>query len=988
MASSPADKARAMASSALEFTNKKIDPSCTECTETPSVRAVILYPNLGTPLIIPPSETKLTFFVAAESRSRILFGVTEVKTFPSPAPLGYMYVDKHLRIYPIKDKSVKEDTKAGRLWSDGKLCATAFKHVRVWCVGRFEGGIIRDITGKIVAHIRPKTVEGYGSISPVSRGDKDPMTKNEPLEWIYQIEIELDYLPRKLSQGSISTLAWMIAVPDSYKTQKDLFGIIDWEYQDKLIYDFLEDQKKKANKNHVPDLYEFDVSTATSKKLPLLKKDIPKRLKSWHPIMIGNSNALKLGHLSDVHINCRQFSLAASSVKVLEGVSGKVGGKVNNCFVSLRELFREMKAAGADAIFLTGDLLDFNRNLDPRKMVGENPKDQWPGYDLNEKLSDNALYPRGIDDMLVFSLLRYSYAELGLPVYLTTGNHEAYDVPYGISPRANPFIIKRIHQQVATDPGVVIPARLRVAVQTASTASKRIKSASDGAKAIPFIGAEWDRATKAIEGWGRKAIKDLGVNFDPNSYKLLDAKMNEGIPADHNLTIYEACLIYGPSFPQVVRPFNFIQENFDWFFMLFTPLANYQIDYENQVLVGLDWGESEIMVNLDISGGELKETEMSSAGIAGALSGLPRADKSLNGVQKEIIEQARGSKKKVMLFSHFTIINYDLPFSLSHESKPFEASDNVFNNFTKGTFSQGRDWLYPRLNNGIHYTLSGHSHRSGLYRLKTDAQSLMSAVGYQPPDHRKLDDHSAKMHARLFSDPHASRIAVSSCGGPIGVQNYRGELYGWNLMPPSGTLIDVNAPGVNEIQRVAPVRYLPAKPRFCVALDYVQCHMKKQVIAWIPTDKPGWYQIVAGNVLDAKPFMQSMCLHMWEPLTKEFIKFELNINPVAGHPCLYNCYILQYKKFFDKTTTKWGANGDEKHIFAQINFNETLAEVPIYSHYNFSDPWIFRVDVEKNDGTQPFIVPARGTRSEIPDWAWLATVNPAQYPSLPTKHDE
>ena len=988
MTGSPADKARALASNVLEYENRKIDPSCTECTETPSVRAIILFPNLGTPLIIPPSETKLTFFVAAESRSRTLFGVSGVQTFPSPAPLGYMYVDKHLRIYPIKEKSLKDDTKAGRLWSDGKLCSTAFKHVRVWCVGRFEGGIIRDVTGKIVAHIRSKTIEEYNSMSPAYPSGKDPLTENQPMEWIYQVEIDIGSLPRKLNHGSISTLAWMITLPDSYKAKKDLSGIVDWEYQDKLIYDFLEGEKEKKNKSHVPDLYEFDVSTATSSKLPSLKKDVPKRLKSWHPVMIGKSKALKIGHLSDVHVNCRQFALAASNVQILEGLSDRVGGKVNNCFVSLRELFREMKAAGADAVFLTGDLLDFNRNLDPRKMVGDSAKDQWPSYNLNEKLSDEALYPRGIDDMLVFSLIRYSYAELGLPVYVTTGNHEAYDAPYGISPRANPFLVKRLQQQVETDPGVVIPARLRGGIKGASTISARIQGVSNGAKAIPFIGAEWNRATKALDEWSEKALKDSGVDFDPNSYKLLDTKMNEGIPADHNLTIYEACLIYGPSFPQVVRPFNFMQENFDWFFMLFTPLANYRIDYENQVLVGLDWGESEIMVNLDISGGELKKTEMSSAGIAGALSGLPRADRSLNEVQKEIIEQARGSKKKLMLFSHFTIVNYALPFSLSHESKPFEASDSVFNNFTKGTFSRGRDWLYPRLNNGIHYTLSGHSHRSGVYRLKTDAQSLMSTVGYQPDEHRALDERTAKTHAKLFRDPHASRIAVSSCGGPIGVQNYRGELYGWNLMPPSGTIIDVNAAGADEIRRVAPINYRPAKPRFCVALDYVQCHMKKQVIAWIPTDKPGWYQVVTGNVLDAKAFLKGICFHMWEPLAKKFIKFETTLTHVPGHPCLYNCYILEYKRFFNKTASKWGGVDNDNHIFAQIDFNESLAEVSIYSHYNFSDPWIFRIDVEANDSTQPFIVPARGVRSEIPDWAWLATVNPAQYPTLLTKHDE
>jgi hypothetical protein len=979
MSSSSADKARAAASNVLEYPNKEVDPSCTECTDTPPIRAIILYPNLGTPLIIPPGETKLNFFIAAESRSRTLFGAGESQQFPVPAPLGYMYVDKHLRIYPIKEKKLKDDTKVGRLWNDGKLCATAFKHVRVWCIGRLNSGVIKDVSGKVVANIRPKTIEGYNSIEAAWPSDKEKISANEPMEWLYQIQISIEHLPNKLDQGSLITLAWMMMLPDSYKAQKDLAGLYDWEYQDKIIYDFLELQKKNKTKSHIPDLYEFDVSTATASKLPSIKRIVPKRLKSWHPVMVGKSESLKIGHLSDVHINCRQFALASSNASVIEGISGKAGAKVNNCFISLRELFEGMKKAGADVIFITGDLLDFNRNLDPRKQTSSDPSQQWPIYDLDKKLNDKDLYPRGIDDMLVFSLLRYSYEKLDLPVFLTTGNHEAYDVPYGMSPRANPFIVKKIVEQANSDQKAIIPARLRASIQTAITTSKRLSNASAGIKSIPFFGPQWDVATEGLDKWGRKAIDKLRVHLDPNSFELFDRKMNEGIPADHNLTIYEACLIYGPSFPQVVRPFNFVPENFDWFFTLFTPLANYFIEYKNQVLVGLDWGESEIMVNIDMSAGELRETPWNSAGIAGALSGLPRADKSLDENQKTIIEQARCSKKKFILFSHFTLINYDLPFPLSYEPTPFSASDKVFNDVTKGTFSCGREWLYPRLNNGIHFVLSGHSHRSAVYRVKQSADGALSTVGYQPAEHHKSEVHSNRMHAKLFNDSSASRVAVSSCGGPIGVQNFKGELFGWNLMPPSGTLIDIDAQGPNELRRIVAAKYRSARPRFCVALDYVQVHSKKQVIAWIPKSDPGWYLIVVGNILEAKPFLKRMCLHAWNASFKRFSTYELNITPVEGHQCLYNCYISDHEELFRKILSKWDG-GQSGQVFAQIDFNEELASLPIYSHYNFNDPWIFRVDVERNPGTQPFIVPARDSRCEIPEWDWLATVDPNRYP--------
>jgi len=48
---------------------------------------------------------------------------------------------------------------------------------------------------------------------------------------------------------------------------------------------------------------------------------------------------------------------------------------------------------------------------------------------------------RNLDDLLVNSLLRHAYRELNLPVFLTTGNHEAYQIPYGISPRQNAWVL-------------------------------------------------------------------------------------------------------------------------------------------------------------------------------------------------------------------------------------------------------------------------------------------------------------------------------------------------------------------------------------------------------------------------------------------------------------------------------------------------------------------------------------------------------------------
>lgn len=981
MTSTPANKIRASTSLSLTYANEKLDPSCTDCSEIPPVCAVILYPNLATPLILHSSEKILNFFIAAEENSKLLFGVNPASsTYPLSAPLGYLYVDKHLRIYPISEKKLNEDTKNGRLWRDGKICAVAAQHVKVWCIRPLDKGIVKDIFGKTVAHIRPKTLQELNNRKPAYEDATDPLARNSKLEWLYQIQIELKNLPEKIIEENMVSLAWMIPMAARYKKENELQGINDWEYQDKLIYDFLEVQKRNLEKNHVPELYEFDISTASSSKLPKLKKRISHRLKAWHPVIIKNKHSLKIGHLSDVHINCRQFSLAASEAQVLEGVSKPIGEKVDNCFISLKELLEKMKAAGADAIFITGDLLDFNRNLDPRQIAGGSPKAQWPIYDLAKNFSDGKLYPRGIDDMLVFSLLRYCYEKLNLPVYITTGNHEAYDVPYGISPRLNPFVVDSVVKQITSNTTAVIPARLRASILKSDRVLGIAGKASEQIKAIPVVGQDWSSLMMGKDMLLEKASKKLGVSTNPNDFKLLDTKMNEGIPADHNLTIYEACLAYGPSFPQVIKPFNFFSDNFDWFFNLFTPLSDFRVDYQDQVLIGLDWGESEIMVNLDVSGKELYNTPKNSAALMGSLMGLPRANESLNERQRNMIEEARNSHKRFMLFTHFTLINYDLPFSLEHKTPYFLPRDDVFNDFTKGTFSKGRDWLYPRLNNGIHYTLSGHSHRSGVYCLDISKSGAMSAKGYQPAEYEKSCETASRMYRDFFKVPSTSRIVVSSCGGPIGVQNLKGELYGWNLMPPSGTLINTGVDDPTELQRLTPTKYKAAQPRFCVALDYVQVHCKKQVLAWIPAGNHGHYWLLVGNILEIRHFIKKVTLYVWDSKPQRFIEFTCIVAPIPHHTPLYNFHISDHALFFQKAVSRKNDDLNAKHIFVQVDFDHTLAGNPLYSHYNFDDPWIFRVDVQNDEGPQPFITPAGDKRGEIPDWDWVAMTNPSRYP--------
>jgi hypothetical protein len=47
----------------------------------------------------------------------------------------------------------------------------------------------------------------------------------------------------------------------------------------------------------------------------------------------------------------------------------------------------------------------------------------------------NEEYPCGIDALMVYSLIIHYYSTYKKPVFITSGNQEAYEYPYGISPR-------------------------------------------------------------------------------------------------------------------------------------------------------------------------------------------------------------------------------------------------------------------------------------------------------------------------------------------------------------------------------------------------------------------------------------------------------------------------------------------------------------------------------------------------------------------------
>ncbi|WP_447745274.1 metallophosphoesterase [Variovorax boronicumulans] len=895
-------------------------PGVCDCSDPVDKSALILYPSLGTPLLLKEGQTKCSIFIVGESSLKAASGAGGL--VPAPAPNLHVFVDRHLRLYSIKEKGTQTDTTTGTLFGDGNTCATAPQHIKAWRVGLFGAGVlIKDRHRRPFATIAPMAAQVYKDLQG---GD------------IYEIEIDLKAAPfQGINSGSFMSFAWMVKLNDAGKQL--LPNATHAEPQDLMIAKFLREQSTK-DPFHFANLHEFDLSKGartTANQLPPQKTGAGKRLQSWHPVKYMPARPLKLGHLSDVHVNVRHTAMGKSMAQVLEGDvadvkwNTPVGTKVCNSFDALRALFEKMALGGdkiekADAVLLTGDLIDFNRNLNPaqvaagkatgNKAIGE----QWKSFNLLANIDDPAtgkrLYPRGLDDMLVFSLVREMYRKYSLPIFMTSGNHEAYQVPYGISARveagdmanwafklgvletaADPAKRSEIARAAVTGSGGALRDRAGTVVDKVSgwfksaTGVSPSEAAGRGVEGVEQVArAAEDRLGGLNEGLS-KALKTARGTLDGSELaehrKQIEAasdwtrgKANEGMSRDHNMTIYEACLAYGPTYGQALTGFNFHSGQFDWFYALFTPLADVVVAYGAQsdddsaagtlqVIAPMGWGSDENFKNL----GELVDpaklphmedfggVDRQGAGI------LPRATESWSTAQFELLSQAQkykaaGSKTSLTVASHFTIVSFDEPQPYSNVKKrlvkarlwPHNSATGLpdepagFNHVNVGTCERGLAHYFehyvragrrrPKGGAQVDWHLSGHSHRSGVYQVEwqsdgPDTKPYIQVVSAKDPGIHEVQTVPADTQTALI---------VSSCGGPIGYQNLDGELSAWTGRPPAGTLLEPATGKINQVStrrcRIEDGKAYNEKPRLCVALDYL--HVMSGLPAKGNIDKP------------------------------------------------------------------------------------------------------------------------------------------------------
>ena len=372
-----------------------------QCHRDDAVEAIILYPSLGMSMVLAPQQKKCSLIIATGADARCRFGVEGDNC---KAISAHKYVDRHLRLTPIDGckfsivdgkSCVKADTEIGQLYKDPKgFYPNACKAIRVWHLGTVKDGML-------IANRHSKVEKGnerrefpIATLVPLLNTEDGPY--KDWMRELWEVELELnEQLQTNIGVDEFLNWAWLVKTtdenkqkyaPDNYFTKHDYH-----EPQDCFIDDYLRKLSNQEGQRHfdadrlfevmlrdgmehTPDIYAMPSDTGYAN-----------RLQSWHPVIKATKLPLKIGHLSDIHINVQQNVLAKSPACVMEGVTpSPVGKKVEHTFWAVKKLMEKMtsKRNGVDtALLLTGDYINFNRNLTPEAQlysIGE----QWKAFNV------------------------------------------------------------------------------------------------------------------------------------------------------------------------------------------------------------------------------------------------------------------------------------------------------------------------------------------------------------------------------------------------------------------------------------------------------------------------------------------------------------------------------------------------------------------------------------------------------------------------------
>jgi hypothetical protein len=357
----------------------------------------------------------------------------------------------------------------------------------------------------------------------------------------------------------------------------------------------------------------------------------------------------------------------------------------------------------------------------------------------------------------------------------------------------------------------------------------------------------------AVTGNHDAYLDGYGISPRVSNSRALRLLANEGIAKDHNLTLYEAILAFGPTYHEYdgygdVRGWaatakagssNFHADWMDWYYTAFTPWADAVVRMPSQRVVALGWGDAEHMIGLKDDGQ--------------GMGHLPRATEALNPRQFQLLKEGYGPTCRTLLVTHFTFASFADSIAESPEAaenkgaRPWGdvrfragtgAEANPYTQFDMGTFVVERDATYRLLMNepaGLSAVLTGHSHRKALYFIGPRTAGSPEAPGARWSENNLVSPVRAP-GARvtmvglaaggvdlavpaLRDVREQAPVVLSDSAGPIAASNVRHEFGTWGGDSPAGSLLTFDPAGKLSAVRVARARSAP-RPRAAVSLEY------------------------------------------------------------------------------------------------------------------------------------------------------------------------
>ena len=294
-----------------------------------------------------------------------------------------------------------------------------------------------------------------------------------------------------------------------------------------------------------------------------------------------------------------------------------------------------------------------------------------------------------------------------------------------------------------------------------------------------------------------------------------------------------------------------------------------------------------------------------------------------------------------------------------------------------GTFESNRDFLYALLaSNQIHYTLSGHSHRAGLYHIDSVAPSNLGKYG-QVNQTLSVRATAPGKDPRTYPLPPAgkSAILVSPSSGPIPVQNINGELANLGLDTPAGSYIHFSGSKASEIGLKTASQAPQAKPRLAVVLDYADVMGQKKgkgvFTRFESATTGGPFTVEVNPDLKLKgDWIESISLYVVDG--KAVTEHKMTKN--SGDGKRYSVMTSIDSELLAHYT---GNTKERLMLYVVISFSE-LADASLPAKYNISTPWNVLVELNQNPGSGLAI--ARHSQwGEVPKHRLYSDINKDEY---------